>query len=184
LHILEINHTFSYDELRSNEMITYREPEGKDAEAELAFLRVVGGESDNLNFGKEGLPLSVEEEATLLSDHNPLAGYRLSAFLEDGSVVGDIHIRRGKRRTAHTADLGIAVCKAYWGKGVSSTLMRNLIIWCKDNGVTKINLQVREDNLHAKAFYAKCGFTKEGMVRRLFLIDGVYFDGEAWGLLL
>ena len=34
----------------------------EDAAALIEFLRVVGGESDNLTFGAEGIPVTVEEE--------------------------------------------------------------------------------------------------------------------------
>lgn len=150
----------------------------------LAFLKKVGSESDNLTFGKEGLPLSVEEEARFLSLRDESRFYRVSAFLQDGTVIGDIHLTRGSRRCAHTGEVGICVVQEYWGKGVASLLLEKMISWASRNGVTKINLVVRADNLRAKAFYAKHGFFKEGDNKRDVLIDGMYFDGEYWGLLL
>ena len=38
----------------------------EDAAALIEYLRVVGGESDNLTFGAEGLPATVEEETAFL----------------------------------------------------------------------------------------------------------------------
>ena len=43
-----------------------REAQGTDAGAVLAYLNRVGGESDNLLFGKDGFPLPVEREAAFL----------------------------------------------------------------------------------------------------------------------
>ena len=34
----------------------------EDAEARIAYARQVGSETDNLSFGKEGFPISVEDE--------------------------------------------------------------------------------------------------------------------------
>ena len=34
----------------------------EDAEARIAYARQVGSETDNLSFGKEGFPISIEEE--------------------------------------------------------------------------------------------------------------------------
>ena len=39
-----------------------REATPKDAEKIIAYLAQVGGETDYLSFGKEGLPISTEEE--------------------------------------------------------------------------------------------------------------------------
>lgn len=38
-----------------------------DAPALLQYLKIVGGETDNLSFGPEGVPLSPEEEANYLA---------------------------------------------------------------------------------------------------------------------
>ncbi len=34
----------------------------EDAENILEYLKIVGGETDNLTFGAEGMPISIEEE--------------------------------------------------------------------------------------------------------------------------
>ena len=39
----------------------------EDAKALLGFLYIIGGETDNLTFGAEGLPISVEEEQDYLA---------------------------------------------------------------------------------------------------------------------
>ena len=43
--------------------ITIERASPSDAEAILAYLQTVGSETENLNFGKEGLPFTAEEEA-------------------------------------------------------------------------------------------------------------------------
>ena len=45
---------------------TIRPAKGADAAEFLRYLALAGGESDNLTFGSEGLPFSVEEEAAML----------------------------------------------------------------------------------------------------------------------
>lgn len=181
---------FWYDGNMDNEMnvgrsaIEYRIPEGKDAEALLSYLKKVGGESDNLSFGKEGLPLTVEQERKLLSSLNTDEHLFLTAFLVDGTVVGSIDLLKGRRRMAHAAEMGISVIREYWGKGVASTLLGEGILWAKAHGVTKVNLSVRADNLRGRAFYRKHGFVKEGDNRMMFMIDDTPIDGEYWGLML
>ena len=85
---------------------------------------------------------------------------------------------------SHAAELGISTLKEFWGQGIGSRLMEEMIAYAKENGITKINLRVRADNERAKALYRKFGFEKEGDDRRMMEIDGEYFDGEHWGLVL
>ena len=41
----------------------------EDAQALLDYIRIIGGESDNLSFGAEGLPFTVEQEADFIRAH-------------------------------------------------------------------------------------------------------------------
>ena len=45
-----------------------REALPEDAEAVLACLKQAGGETDNLTFGSEGLPFTVEQERVFLQE--------------------------------------------------------------------------------------------------------------------
>ena len=47
-----------------------REATPKDAEKIIAYLAQVGGETDYLSFGKEGLPISTEEEEKFIQNIN------------------------------------------------------------------------------------------------------------------
>ena len=163
--------------------MTYRNPCGDDAAEMIRYIKSVGGESDNLTFGSEGLPLTEEQERAFLSKTNPNA-YIIIAVDDDGRITGDASLERGPRRLSHAAELGISTLKAYWGQGIGSRLMEEMISYAKINGITKINLRVRADNERAKALYKKFGFVKEGDDRRMMRIDGEYFDGEHWGLVL
>lgn len=159
----------------------YRKPIKEDAKNMLEYLKQVGGESDNLTFGKEGLPFTVEQEEEYL---DKLTSPCIVAIDDEGRIVGDGSLELGVRRISHSAELGISVIKEYWGKGVGSTIMKSLIQEAKDRGITKINLKVRADNERAKALYKKFGFVKEGYSTRMLKIGDEYFDGEYWGLML
>ena len=76
------------------EEIIVREILPADAEQALAYLCAIGGETDNLTFGAEGLPLSAEEErnylqlihANLHSVH--YGAWRNGILIADGSLTG------------------------------------------------------------------------------------------------
>ena len=161
----------------------YRRPCGDDAAEMIRYLKCIGAESDNLTFGAEGLPITEEKERDFLSKINPNV-YVVIAVDDDGRITGDAFLERGPRRLHHAAELGISTLKEYWGRGIGSRLMEELIAYAKENGITKINLRVRADNERAKVLYKKFGFVKEGDDRRMMEIDGEYFDGEHWGLVL
>lgn len=56
--------------------------------------------------------------------------------------------------------LKIVIDKNYRGNGYGKLLISSLKEYCKSNHITKIFLEVREDNFTARALYEKCGFVK------------------------
>ena len=137
----------------------YRRPCGDDAAEMIRYLKCIGAESDNLTFGAEGLPITEEKERDFLSKINPNV-YVVIAVDDDGRITGDASLERGPRRLSHAAELGISTLKEFWGQGIGSRLMEEMIAYAKENGITKINLRVRADNERAKALYKKFGFEK------------------------
>ena len=78
----------------------------------------------------------------------------------------------------HRAELGITVKKNYWGQGIGSLLMQELINYARENGIEIINLEVRSDNVNAIHLYKKFGFKHIGTSPAFFKIDGTYADFE------
>ena len=64
----------------------YRKPIKEDAKNMLEYLKQVGSESDNLTFGKEGLPFTVEQEEEYL---DKLTSPCIVAIDDEGKIVGD-----------------------------------------------------------------------------------------------
>lgn len=57
----------------------------------------------------------------------------------------------------------IAVADEYRRKGVAGKMLRELALLCRENGVNRLMLDVRESNEPAKAFYARQGFEVDGI---------------------
>ena len=69
-----------------------REATPEDAEKIIAYLAQVGGETDYLSFGKEGLTISTEEEEKFIQninkeEHSVLYGLRF--FKVDNRIIED-----------------------------------------------------------------------------------------------
>ncbi|MCI9194487.1 MAG: GNAT family N-acetyltransferase [Angelakisella sp.] len=156
----------------------------EDAAALIEYLRVVGGESDNLTFGAEGLPATVEEETAFLEKSAADTRSVILLAKEDGEIIGDGHIEAFSRRLSHRAGLGITVRKAAWGRGVGTAIMERLIAHAREQGIEIIELQVRSDNARAIRLYEKFGFVKIGHYPGFLKVDGVYADCDLMNLYL
>ena len=163
--------------------LTYRRVQRSDASALLDYLKIIGGESDNLTFGSEGFPATVEQEEAFLAGMNEETLMLMA--LEDGQIVGNASINRyGRTRFAHRWSLAVSVRKSHWGMGIGSGLMTRLIAYAKTQGAEVIELEVRSDNSRAKRLYQKFGFETFGTYRKFFKIDGRHYDADYMNLYL
>lgn len=158
--------------------ITVKKASGEDAAAMLEYLKQIGGETENLTFGAEGLLLTPEDEADFIA-HAANSRDEVMLVAKNGDrIVGDASLTRLPRRMKHRGDLGIAVIKEYWNKGVGSMLLSAVIEFARENRFKIIDLQVRSDNAAAIHLYEKFGFERIGTHPSFFNIDGddVPFD--------
>ena len=166
--------------------ITYREAEPSDAGKFLEYCKIVGAESENLTFGEEGIPFSISQEADFIRKYagNP-DSIMLVAF-DEGELIGTgaVSVVSGRPRFAHRREIAISVRKDYWGKGVGSGLMNLLLDFCRKNGATTIELEVRSDNERAIALYKKFGFEKIGRNEKFFKINGEFIPADYMNLYL
>ena len=142
-----------------------REATPKDAEKIIIYLAQVGGETDYLSFGKEGLPISIEEEHSVLY-----------VVWKNREIIGDASLSGFSRRMSHRAEFGISVVKSEWGQGIGSALLQKCIMYAKEHAIELINLEVRSDNIRAIHVYEKYGFRKIGTSPAYYKMDGTYYD--------
>ena len=158
------------------ETIEIREARAQDAEALLAYVKRIGGESDNLTFDGNGFPITVEQEQHFLENvHSDPGSIHLIA-LKDGKIIADGSLSGFPRRMSHRAGLGISVVRDEWNHGIGSMLMERLIGFAKESGIELINLEVRADNDSAIHLYEKYGFRSIGTSPAYFKIGDQYFD--------
>lgn len=149
-----------------------------DAEAMLAYLKQIGGETENLTFGPEGLAITVEEEAAWIRQLEN-SGDGVMFVAKDGEkIIGDASLSRLPRRMRHRGDFGIAVLREYWNCGIGSRLLSEVLRYAKENAFEVVELQVRSDHTAAIHLYEKFGFQKFGTHPCFFKIgkEQVSFD--------
>ena len=149
-----------------------------DAAMLLEYLKQVGGETNNLTFGSEGMPFSVEAEAEFISSMENSTDNVMLLAKSDEKIVGCASLNRLPRRMKHRGDFAISVAKDYWNRGIGSQLLENIIAFARENDFEIIDLQVRSDNKSAIHLYEKYGFKKIGEHSAFFKIgdENISFD--------
>lgn len=163
---------------------TIEKAKPEDAAALIEYLKIIGGETDNLTFGAGGFPVTVEEERQFLEKKEADSRSLMLSVWEDGKIIANCHIEPLARRLSHRADLGITVLKEAWGRGIGTALMERLIAHAREHEIEIIELQVRCDNVRAIRLYEKFGFVKIGRYPGFMKVDGKLIDCDLMNLYL
>lgn len=84
----------------------------------------------------------------------------------------------------HCGTLGMGLLPGYRGRGLGERLLRACLTKAEEQGLTRIELQVRADNAAAIRLYERVGFVREAVLRRAMRFDGVHYDAVQMSLLL
>ena len=102
--------------------------------------------------------------AKLLSDRNSVA---MAIVTQDGRLIGDIELTEIAWRSGD-AELVVRIGDpSFRGKGLGSCAVRAMLEAAFDRlNLARVYLRVCADNRRAIRCYLKCGFRREGVVRR------------------
>jgi len=166
--------------------LTIRKAVKEDAKNLLDYLNIVGGESDNLLFGAGGFGITVEQEERFIESMQTSQTSALFVGLINDKIVSVGNISaHARERISHNCDIAVSVRKAFWGAGIGTCLMNELIDFAKQtNKLEIVHLGVRSDNTRAIALYERLGFQKIGSYPGFFKIDGKFYDEVLMNLYL
>lgn len=164
------------------EGITIKEAVPADAEKLVTYTKIIGGETDNLTYGAEGMGISVEQEGSFLKNIQNDEHSVFYCAWRGSNIVGTANLSGMPRRMSHRAELGISVVKSEWNKGIGAALMQHTIDYAKAHGIEIINLEVRSDNTAAIHLYEKYGYKKTGIIPAFFKIENEYVDFDIMSL--
>lgn len=163
--------------LKNGQSLILRRPNANDVEKIIEYLNIVGGESDNLLFGKNEFHLSVEQEREYIKNLNNSKDAFMVMGIINNKVVSIAQIRKlGRKRIEHNSEIAISVKKEYWGLGIGSAVMSELIEFARNNDIRNIELGVKASNSKAIKLYEKFGFEKVGCHKNYFNVNGVFDD--------
>lgn len=172
--------------MNTTENIIIEKARPEDAGELLRLLKIIGGETDNLTFGSEGLPATLEEERDYLASLKDSSSCAMYVARKDGKIVGNAHFTGMTReRVKHRGTIGISVLGSEWGQGIGSRLLRTVIDFARNTAHAEIiSLEVKSDNTRAIKLYEKFGFEHIGHFKGFLKIDGEYADFELMNLYL
>ena len=157
--------------------IIIREAEPDDAEELLEFFKQIGSETDNMPYGPEGTFFTLEGERRYLENVKNSKTSIIYLSTHNKKIVGIASIETfGAKRMSHRSKMMISILKDYWGNGIGSMLISNIIKFAKSIKLEIITLDVRSDNAPAIGLYEKFNFEKTGTSKKYFKINGEYFD--------
>ncbi len=150
----------------------------EDAEEIIEYLKKIGGESDNLTFGAEGMPITVEREREYIASMEGSRTKVMYVAKENGRIVGEASYNSYTRpRLCHRGEFGMSVLRSHWGRGIGTALLTKILEFARDTAKNEIvSLEVRSDNGAAIHLYEKFGFRKVGHFEGYLKIDGKLVD--------
>jgi [ribosomal protein S5]-alanine N-acetyltransferase len=82
------------------------------------------------------------------------------------------------------AELGYALGREHWGQGLMQEALAGLLSAAFDSmGLRRIEAEVNTRNAASAKLLARLGFTKEGLLRKRWIVKGHAADVEVFGLL-
>lgn len=149
--------------LKDGTPVILRTPTRDDAAEMLAYFKITAGESEFLSAYPEERNLSLRAEEdfldTVAESENELS---IACFIGTELAGNASLVLKRSLKTRHRASLGMAVYQKYWGRGIGSLLLSEIIASAKALGVEQLELDYLDTNERGEKLYRKFGFTECG----------------------
>jgi len=95
----------------------------------------------------------------------------------DGAAVGGIGARSGEGIHVRTAQFGYWLGEPYWGRGIMTAVVRQVSAHALgDGGFLRLEAPVYAWNPASMRVLEKCGYSREGVLRKSVFKDGEVID--------
>lgn len=165
--------------LKNGKTCLIRRAEERDAEILLEYLKATSGETPYMIREPEEVRTSVEEEVEFIrKNREDPRSLMLLAFV-DGKHAGSCSFGGAseRNRMRHRCTVGISLYRDFWGQGIGTALMNEILAGAKTAGYEQAELEVVSANEAAVGLYRKLGFEITGTIPCAFKYrDGTYAD--------
>jgi RimJ/RimL family protein N-acetyltransferase len=108
----------------------------------------------------------------------------LFAIEDDADAFVGCMMAFGIDADAKSGELGYVVAPAARGRGVATQALRLLTEWAfSERGLLRLELMISVENAASKVVAERAGYVKEGVLRSLYVKDGLREDHELWSCL-
>ncbi|EME8252349.1 GNAT family N-acetyltransferase [Enterococcus faecium] len=148
--------------------IILREAVPDDAKDILSMMEQVNSETEFLALDEAELllpPETLSEELSYMYESN---NNLLLLAINEGTIVGTASVKADSQfRLSHVGEVGISILQEYWGMGLGTLMLEEIINWAKEMGVLfRLELDVQVRNERAVHLYQKMGFQIEEVMPR------------------
>lgn len=171
----------------TEQTFSIREAVPTDADQLLSVMSKIGSETPYLVMDERGMAMSTAELAENLATLYESPNNVLLVALAGEAIIGTASVSASsKKRMEHIGEIGISILKQYWGYGLGSILMEELIRWAHESHVIRrLELKVQDRNQRAIHVYKKLGFETEAIMPRGAKTDqGEFLDVHLMRLLI
>jgi ribosomal-protein-alanine N-acetyltransferase len=98
------------------------------------------------------------------------------AITVDGKLVGGCGIKIDQHRK-HIGEIGYFIDDKHWNQGIATQAVKQLERICFERlGMTRIHILMNPNNKASERVAIKCGYEKEGHMKKALLLRGEYVD--------
>ena len=149
--------------LKNNINAVFRNPEAADAKEMNRFLKTCFSETVYLTRYPEEMNQTERSEADFIERTNASKYCMMIVCMIDGEIVGNCTLIFNQGiKMKHRASLAIGILQKWWGIGIGSAMLSEMISIAKKQGILQIELEYVEGNNRACNLYEKMGFIHTG----------------------
>jgi [ribosomal protein S5]-alanine N-acetyltransferase len=103
---------------------------------------------------------------------------------ESGKLIGIVAADNYEPGKSHYTEIGYWLARPYWGRGIITGAVRAFIRYLfLETELKRVTAHIFSHNTASVRVVEKSGFVREGLLRKHYCKDGVYYDGFLYGLL-
>ena len=165
--------------LKNGKTCVIRRTEEADAERMIEYVNVTAEETPFLGREPEEASFTLEQEREIIRNMNAAERNLLLLAEVDGVHAGNANFScvKDRARFRHRCGIGVGLYRAFWGMGVGTVLLEELLAAARTAGYEQVELEVVSTNEAAVRLYKKLGFQVTGTLPWAFKYkDGSYAD--------